>query len=54
LIIAFGSFLFDPLAALLIAAVVVISTVRAVVGFHRELWWPENVSCGHPESEQSV
>jgi cobalt-zinc-cadmium efflux system protein len=54
LIMAFGSFLFDPVAAFLIAVVVVTTTLRAVIGSHEELLWPENVSCGHPESERSV
>jgi Co/Zn/Cd efflux system component len=54
LMITFGSFLFDPLTAILIAAVVVTTTLRAVIGSHEELLWPENVSCGHSGSEQSV
>jgi cobalt-zinc-cadmium efflux system protein len=54
LIVAFGSFIFDPLAAFLIAAVVVSGTIRAVIGSHKELLWPENVSCGHPGNERSV
>src|SRR2546426_992564 len=51
LIFVSGSFLFDSLFALLIAAVVVITTLRAVVGSHEELLWPENVSCGHSGGE---
>jgi Co/Zn/Cd efflux system component len=54
LIFASGSFVFDSLFALLIAAVVVVTTLRAVVGSHKELLWPENVSCGHASGEQSV
>lgn len=54
LTIVFGSFLFDPLAALLIGAVIVTTTLRAVIGSHEELLWPENVSCGHSGSEQNV
>jgi cobalt-zinc-cadmium efflux system protein len=42
-----GNFLFDSLFALLIAAVVVITTLQAVIGSHQELLWPNNVSCGH-------
>lgn len=42
-----GSSLFDSLFALLIAAVVVTTTLRGVIGSHEELLWPENVSCGH-------
>ncbi len=54
LIFTSGSFLFDSLFALLIAAVVVTTTLHAVVGSHEQLLWPENVSCGHPRSEQSI
>jgi Co/Zn/Cd efflux system component len=54
LIFASGSFVFDSLFALLIAAVVVATTLRAVIGSHKELLWPENVSCDHPRSEQSA
>ena len=54
LIFVSGSFLFDSLFALLIAAVVVITTLRAVVSSHEELLWPENVSCGHSGGEQTA
>ncbi|MGH7845407.1 MAG: cation transporter [Candidatus Binatia bacterium] len=54
LTIVFGSFFFDPLAALLIGAVIVTTTLRAVIGSHEELLWPQNVSCGHPRNEQSA
>jgi cobalt-zinc-cadmium efflux system protein len=54
LIFVSGSFLFDSLFALLIAAVVVITTLRAVVGSHEELLWPENVACGHSGGEQTA
>jgi cobalt-zinc-cadmium efflux system protein len=50
LIITSGSFVFDSLLALLIAAVIITTTLRAVAGSHKELLWPENVSCGHPAS----
>jgi Co/Zn/Cd efflux system component len=46
-----GSSLFDSLFALFIAAVIVITTLQAVIGSHKELLWPENVSCGHAEAE---
>jgi cobalt-zinc-cadmium efflux system protein len=49
-----GSGLFDSLFALLIAAVVIATTTRAVIGSREELLWPENVSCGHASEEQSV
>lgn len=54
LVYASGSSLFDSLFALLIAAVIVITTLQAVIGSHKELLWPENVSCGHPSSENMV
>ena len=38
----FRKFCFDSLFALLIAAVVVTTTLRAVIGSHKELLWPEN------------
>ena len=54
LIFATGNSVFDSLFALLIAAVVVITTLQAVVGSHEELLWPENVSCGHARSDQGI
>jgi len=51
LVITSGSFVFDSLFALLIAAVLIVTTLRAVIGSHKELLWPENVSCGHPAGE---
>jgi len=54
LVFTSGSSIFDSLFALLIGAVIIITTLRAVIGSHRELLWPENVSCGHPRSEQSL
>jgi Co/Zn/Cd efflux system component len=54
LIFVSGSSVFDSLFALLIAAVVMVTTSRAVIGFHKELFWPENVSCGHSRSEQGI
>jgi cation diffusion facilitator family transporter len=47
LVFSSGSPVFDSLFALIIAAVVVITTLQAVIGSHKELLWPENVSCGH-------
>jgi hypothetical protein len=35
-------------------AVIVITTLQAIVGSHKELLRPENVSCGHSETEQSI
>jgi cobalt-zinc-cadmium efflux system protein len=54
LVLTSGSFVFDSAFALLIAVVIITTTLRAVIGSHDELLWPENVSCGHPKSEQSV
>jgi len=51
LILVSGNSVFDSMFALLIAAVVVITTAQAVIGSHQELLWPENVSCGHAEAE---
>lgn len=51
LIFVSGDVLFDSLFALLIAAVVIITTFQAVIGSHEELLWPENVSCGHSRTE---
>jgi Co/Zn/Cd efflux system component len=44
-----GSSIFDSLFALLIAAVIVVTTLQAVMGSHKELLWPANVSCGHAD-----
>jgi divalent metal cation (Fe/Co/Zn/Cd) transporter len=45
---------FDSVVALLIAGVIVVTTVRSIVGSYQELLWPENVSCGHPTSAKSA
>jgi Co/Zn/Cd efflux system component len=47
LVFASGNSIFDSLFALLIAAVIVVTTLQAVMGSHKELLWPANVSCGH-------
>jgi cobalt-zinc-cadmium efflux system protein len=54
LVFVSGSFIYDSLFALVIAAVIVATTIRAVIGSHKELLWPDNVSCGHSGTEQSV
>jgi Co/Zn/Cd efflux system component len=36
--------------ALVIAGAIIVPTLRTVAGFHQELVWPENVSCGHESS----
>lgn len=46
LVIATGSLLFDPLAAFLIAVVIIVTTFRAIIGPRRELLWPANIVCG--------
>ena len=47
LTLASGSPLVDPLVALVIAAAIIVPTLRAIAGSHRDLVWPENVTCGH-------
>jgi divalent metal cation (Fe/Co/Zn/Cd) transporter len=47
LVLVSGRPVFDSLVALVIAAVIVITTVRSVLGSREELLWPENVVCGH-------
>ena len=49
LVMLSGRPIFDSLVAVGIAAVIVITTVRSVVGSHKELLWPKNVVCGHIE-----
>ena len=46
LVLVSGRPIFDSLVALVIAAVIVITTIRSVLGSHEELLWPENVVCG--------
>ena len=50
-VVLFGSSLFDPLIAITIAAVIVVTTMQAIMGAQRELLWPENVVCGHGERQ---
>jgi len=50
LILLSGEPRFDALMALVIAGVILVTTIRAVIGSHRELLWPDNIACGHPES----
>ena len=49
-----GSLLVDPLVALVIAGAIVGPTLQTIVGSHRDLIWPENVSCGHARSDQGI
>lgn len=46
LVLLTGSFIFDPLVALLIAVAVILPSARALATSHRELLWPEDVACG--------
>jgi len=41
-----GSVLFDPIIAIIIAAVIVVTALQAIIGSQEELLWPENVVCG--------
>jgi cobalt-zinc-cadmium efflux system protein len=48
------SSVFDPLLALLIAAAIIVPSVRTLITFRRELTWPRNVACGpHSASAQN-
>lgn len=47
LTLASGNPSVDPLVALGIAGAIILPTLRTVAGFHGELVWPENVTCGH-------
>ncbi len=47
LVLATGHPIFDSLVALVIAVVIVVTTLRSVGGSHKELLWPDNVVCGH-------
>ncbi len=49
LVLVSGRPLFDPLVALPIAGVILFTTIRSVIGSRKELLWPDNVVCGHPE-----
>jgi len=42
-----GSSVVDPVVALVIAGAIVVPTLRAVVGAHKELVWPQNIACRH-------
>jgi Co/Zn/Cd efflux system component len=47
LTLASGSLLVDPLVALGIAGAIIVPTLQTIAGSHRDLIWPENVTCGH-------
>jgi cobalt-zinc-cadmium efflux system protein len=54
LVLVSGQAVFDSVGALLIAGIIVVTTVRSIVGSYQELLWPENVSCGHPTNGKSA
>jgi len=51
LVLVTGRPLFDALIALLIAGVILVTTIGSIVGSHKELLWPDNVVCGHDAGE---
>jgi Co/Zn/Cd efflux system component len=51
LTLASGSLLVDPLVALGIAGAIIVPTLQTIGGSHRDLIFPENVSCGHAATE---
>jgi len=42
-----GSSVADPIVAVVIAGAIVVPSLQAVAGAHKELVWPQNVACGH-------
>ena len=48
LTLASGNPFVDPLFGLIVAAAVILPTLRALIGNRAELVWPENVTCGSP------
>jgi Co/Zn/Cd efflux system component len=51
LTLASGSLVVDPLVALGIAGAIIVPTLQTIGGSHRDLIFPENVSCGHAAAE---
>jgi len=47
LVLVSGQPFFDTVVALVIAGVILVTTIRSVAGSHEELLWLENVACGH-------
>jgi cation diffusion facilitator family transporter len=47
LVIASGRPFFDTVVALVIAGVILVTTIRSVAASHQDLLWPANVVCGH-------
>ena len=52
-VVVTGSYLFDPAIAILIAAVIVVTTFRAIRGSETALMWPENVVCGGAATQRT-
>ena len=50
LVLVTGRSLFDPVIALGIALVIVVTTVRSIAPAHQELLWPATVVCGHGDN----
>jgi Co/Zn/Cd efflux system component len=52
LVLGFHRSFFDPLVALLIAGFILVTTISSMAGSHKELLWPDNVVCGHPDDAE--
>jgi cobalt-zinc-cadmium efflux system protein len=52
LVLVTGRSLFDPVIALGIALVIVVTTVRSIAPAHQELLWPATVVCGHGDTSE--
>ncbi len=52
-VVVTGSYLFDPAIAILIAAVIVVTTFRAIRGSETALMRPENVVCGGSATQRT-
>lgn len=52
LVLAFHRSIFDPLVAVLIACFILTTTISSLVGSHKELIWPDNIRCAHPEADR--
>ena len=49
-----GRSFFDPLCALGIALWIIVSTAREMIGAGEELIWPEKISCGHSDHDETA
>jgi cobalt-zinc-cadmium efflux system protein len=54
LVILTGHSFFDPLIALAIGVWLIVSTSREVASSREELLWPEKITCGHSDDEETV